>query len=926
MRAVHDNHRPRILDMPRFRFARLSPAWWRHLRAQARQRKIAALIAQSPYFDADFYLAQSPDVAAKPRWAENPALHYLLYGGREGRRPSACFNSRWYLEQYPDVKAAGLNPLQHYLSHGRAEGRIPRPLRALTWHERLWASETTEAQQGALLELERLLDSREGCAQEASAAAWSLGRWYAWMGQWPEAARVMTCFGQIDDPVPGHLAPCLLEIDAVMRVGAFGQAHDRLKWLLERRPDHADLCLLAANLVQAEAAGTPAEIEQRCLDWINRPYVAQGLEPLTLAPAGAESVRLPFDRIETHPPATSARQKRYAAKIDGQALVSVIVPAWNAAKTLETALEGLARQSWAALEVIVVDDCSSDETAAIVERFAARDPRIRLLRHAANQGAYAARNTALASARGAFITNHDSDDWSHPRKIESQVSPLLESDALVATLSHWVRTSDDLRFGQWSTPSGWMGWVHRNVSSLMFRRSVFEQLGYWDRVTVNADTEYYYRVITAFGADRVKEVLPGVPLSFARHSPTSLTQRPETSLRSVFGGMRKAYQDAADRWHAQARTPGDLYVPAYPQRRPFPAPAEMCRFQEQTDQASRPSSVRAASHVNPAVPLPTTLFFVHIPKTAGTSFRKACSRFFGDAAIQCDYGPKQPQTSQAVLDWVYDDTDFFEFAQRLEQTHCRLISGHVNLDRFVALVGLMNTLSFVRDPIERVISHFEHRRLYADYDGTLDEFMALPANRNLQSRLLAAAPLEAIGFVGVTERYEESLALINEAYGLRLPVLTTNCHPERKDRGSYAIDAEARQRILELNRADAELVERANRLLDARRLAHESGYGFVQGAIQSVAPGSVSGFAFVRHLSTPVMVELCINGHPVATTHATAQRPALFALGAPRQGCVGFDFRLAKPLAPGDQIQCLAKLSGQSLGVRTWQPPAPKKK
>jgi hypothetical protein len=91
-----------------------------------------------------------------------------------------------------------------------------------------------------------------------------------------------------------------------------------------------------------------------------------------------------------------------------------------------------------------------------------------------------------------------------------------------------------------------MGWVHRNVSSLMFRRSVFEQLGYWDRVTVNADTEYYYRVITAFGADRVKEVLPGVPLSFARHSPTSLTQRPETSLRSVFGGMRKAYQDAAD--------------------------------------------------------------------------------------------------------------------------------------------------------------------------------------------------------------------------------------------------------------------------------------------------------------------------------------------------------------------------------------------
>ncbi|MCK7575333.1 MAG: hypothetical protein MZV65_32590 [Chromatiales bacterium] len=125
---------------------RLSPGRWRHLRTQARQRKIAALIAQSPYFDADFYLAQAPDVAARPYWAENPALHYLLYGGQEGRRPSACFNSGWYLDQYPDVKAAGMNPLLHYLHHGRTEGRLPRPLLALTWHERLWSSEAIEAQ------------------------------------------------------------------------------------------------------------------------------------------------------------------------------------------------------------------------------------------------------------------------------------------------------------------------------------------------------------------------------------------------------------------------------------------------------------------------------------------------------------------------------------------------------------------------------------------------------------------------------------------------------------------------------------------------------------------------------------------------------------------------------------------------------------
>lgn len=57
----------------------------------------------------------------------DPALHYLLHGGTEGRDPSPYFSSRWYLEAYPDVKAAGLNPLVHYLRYGRKEGRLIKP-------------------------------------------------------------------------------------------------------------------------------------------------------------------------------------------------------------------------------------------------------------------------------------------------------------------------------------------------------------------------------------------------------------------------------------------------------------------------------------------------------------------------------------------------------------------------------------------------------------------------------------------------------------------------------------------------------------------------------------------------------------------------------------------------------------------------------
>jgi ribosomal protein L2 len=79
------------------------------------------LLRSSSLFDANWYLANNPDVAAAKM---DPALHYLRYGGGEGRDPSPNFSSRRYLETYPDVRAAVINPLIHYLRSGRNEGRV----------------------------------------------------------------------------------------------------------------------------------------------------------------------------------------------------------------------------------------------------------------------------------------------------------------------------------------------------------------------------------------------------------------------------------------------------------------------------------------------------------------------------------------------------------------------------------------------------------------------------------------------------------------------------------------------------------------------------------------------------------------------------------------------------------------------------------
>ena len=94
----------------------------------------------------------------------------------------------------------------------------------------------------------------------------------------------------------------------------------------------------------------------------------------------------------------------------GRQLVSIVIPAYRRAGAIAACLDSLRAQSHDAWEALVVDDGSHDGTTEAVERYAAGEPRVRLLRHAANRGAQAARNTGVRAARGAWIALLDSDD------------------------------------------------------------------------------------------------------------------------------------------------------------------------------------------------------------------------------------------------------------------------------------------------------------------------------------------------------------------------------------------------------------------------------------------------------------------------------------------------------------------------------------
>ncbi|MBF8223895.1 glycosyltransferase family 2 protein [Halomonas sp. 328] len=247
--------------------------------------------------------------------------------------------------------------------------------------------------------------------------------------------------------------------------------------------------------------------------------------------------------------------------------VSVVMPVYNASATVLLALESLLAQSWPRLEILVVDDASEDDTAEKVAELARFEPRVRLIRHESNRGAYAARNTGMQAARGDYLTVHDSDDWSHPEKITRQVKALLRHRGAKASLSSWIRVDAQLRaLGPWHLCPDWL---EPNPSSLLVSREVVETLGLWDEVRVAADNEFIERIRNHYGERAILKVLPKAPLAFSLVQPSSLTRQSATHVRTIHNGLRYLYHQAAAWWHRRQVVP---VMETDGWRRPFPVP------------------------------------------------------------------------------------------------------------------------------------------------------------------------------------------------------------------------------------------------------------------------------------------------------------------------------------------------------------------
>lgn len=455
------------------------------------------------------------------------------------------FSVDWYLKAYPDVEESGISPLEHYQKFGKAEGRLPR------------ANVALELEKQLLHEDESFVDNLQDLTDtsiheyEMVCAHWALARWYASNANWLAARKYIDLF--VSDVfqvgLPQNQGPTLLALTVLCECGELKRA----RWLLDSSPllnkGSVDYQLALCLLNQVETGKDKASLSS--LDCV---YSKHRMAELDIVCG-----KLTLDTLKSS----------VNVKVDHGPLVSVVIPSYNSSSGLATAVHSLLAQTWRNLEIIIVDDASTDDSLRVAEQLSKLDSRIKVYKQHTNQGAYIARNVGLHHANGEYITVHDADDYSHCQKIQLQVEALQNNVEACASVSHWARCTTDLKFGTWRQE---VSWVHRNVSSLMFRRSVFDSLGYWDAVSVNADTEYYYRILSAFGKTSIIEVKQGIPLAFGRIESGNLTQNPKTHLRTQFKGVRKDYMDAAHQWHNSKNPLSDLYMPFKPRERLFDAP------------------------------------------------------------------------------------------------------------------------------------------------------------------------------------------------------------------------------------------------------------------------------------------------------------------------------------------------------------------
>lgn len=240
----------------------------------------------------------------------------------------------------------------------------------------------------------------------------------------------------------------------------------------------------------------------------------------------------------------------------GQARISIIIPMYNAADYLRRCLDSLLAQTFGDFEALLINDGSTDQTAAIAKEYTTADSRFRLVNQP-NGGVAAARNTGLLQAKGEFIAFVDSDDFVAPQFLLTLYNAICSENADVACcnfnrffpksgrkLPHFITKQP----GTYSSPSIVKGLLHDTAIqsylwNKLWRRSLFTDNGITFPCRCFEDTQVAFRLV--FHATRIV-ILPDILYNYTQRGSSlvhTLNPQSENDFLASFASIRTFLED-----------------------------------------------------------------------------------------------------------------------------------------------------------------------------------------------------------------------------------------------------------------------------------------------------------------------------------------------------------------------------------------------
>lgn len=395
---------------------------------------------------------------------------------------------------------------------------------------------------------------------QRAVACYELARFFADNDQPYSSAKMLSDARALSKRYMRGTRQRVLEFEMLLATGDADVARTRIEEYLEFRPNDPNFRIGRANFFY-DAGDQEGQIGA-----INDLF-----EHTNLAQITATDPDNPFLSLTSAEPLTP---------IEDGPKVSVFMSCYNSAEFLELAVRSMQEQTWRNLEIIVTDDCSTDNSLEILNALAADDPRLVIVPNTENHGTYGNRNRMLEICTGEFMTVHDSDDWSHPQMIEHQMKHLMENPDVRVNTTLMCRVSHNLRFHLRPSRAS-LEYCHMNYPGFLMRVKDVKALGGWDPIMANADAEFERRVKQVYGADAFAIVNTETIYSFFLVHENSLTQQELMNLRSLTFGSRSEYHRQSEFWMDQKRAEAEATgVPLDPfviterpaRNAPFPSP------------------------------------------------------------------------------------------------------------------------------------------------------------------------------------------------------------------------------------------------------------------------------------------------------------------------------------------------------------------